>query len=370
MNAFAPRDGDTLTPYFLAQDEQHATDVAQRLAAFIAAAEHSLDFALYDFRLSDPLFAIVADALGERAHAGVTIRIAFDGDKPEVPQLAAGMDPAPQGTEQYVRALGYPFRRIGGLKLMHNKYVVRDAGQPSAAVWTGSTNFTDDAWEIMENNIVSIVSPALAAYYSHDFTDLWNTGEIGVSGAFDTQPVALRFGGATADTLVHFSPGRGVEIDAEVARIVASAQRRVRVCSMLLNSGHFINALQHVMQAGRAQVSGIYDRTQMQSVVRQWGDVPHNTWKISAVEEIVRDARLVGKNSTPYSPESTHDFMHNKVMVVDDTVITGSYNFSNSAEMNAENILVIASPALAETYSQYTDRLMRKYAGDSVGRLM
>ncbi|HKT39930.1 MAG TPA: phospholipase D-like domain-containing protein, partial [Ktedonobacterales bacterium] len=187
---------------------------------------------------------------------------------------------------------------------------------------------------------------------------------------FETRPVALRFGGATAATLVHFSPGRGVEIDAEVARIVASAQRRVRVCSMLLNSGHFINALQHVMQAGRAQVSGIYDRTQMQSVVRQWGDVPHNTWKISAVEEIVRDARLVGKNSTPYSPEGTHDFMHNKVLVVDDTVISGSYNFSNSAEMNAENILVIASPALAETYSQYTDRLMRKYAGDSVGRLL
>jgi len=47
--------------------------------------------------------------------------------------------------------------------------------------------------------------------------------------------------------------------------------------------------------------------------------------------------------------------MHNKVLVIDDTVITGSYNFSRSAELNAENILFINSARLAETYSRYID---------------
>jgi phosphatidylserine/phosphatidylglycerophosphate/cardiolipin synthase-like enzyme len=47
--------------------------------------------------------------------------------------------------------------------------------------------------------------------------------------------------------------------------------------------------------------------------------------------------------------------------VIDDTVITGSYNFSRSAQFNAENILFIESASLAETYSSYIDHLKQKY---------
>ena len=108
-------------------------------------------------------------------------------------------------------------------------------------------------------------------------------------------------------------------------------------------------------------VDGIYDRTQMADVYRQWQEVPQNRWKIGALQEIIARAKLVGKNSTPYTPTSTHDFMHNKVLVIDDTVITGSYNFSRSAEFNAENILFIDSAPLAERYSAYIDHLIQKY---------
>jgi phosphatidylserine/phosphatidylglycerophosphate/cardiolipin synthase-like enzyme len=74
-----------------------------------------------------------------------------------------------------------------------------------------------------------------------------------------------------------------------------------------------------------------------------------------------RRAGLVGKNSTPYTPTGRHNFMHNKVLVIDDTVITGSYNFSRSAQFNAENILFIESTSLAEGYSVYIDHLIQKY---------
>ena len=43
-------------------------------------------------------------------------------------------------------------------------------------------------------------------------------------------------------------------------------------------------------------------------------------------------------------------------------VITGSYNFSRSAQFNAENILFIEIAQLAETYSSYIDHLKSKYA--------
>jgi phosphatidylserine/phosphatidylglycerophosphate/cardiolipin synthase-like enzyme len=44
---------------------------------------------------------------------------------------------------------------------------------------------------------------------------------------------------------------------------------------------------------------------------------------------------------------------HNKVMVIDgDTVITGSFNFTNAAEeRNAENLLVFHDATLASQYA-------------------
>jgi len=354
-------EGDTIAAYFLAEGEQTGEQVANRLVAFIAEARQTIDIAVYDFRLSDPLKAIVAGALEERARAGVRIRIAYDGDKPEQPALASGMDPAPPGTGAFVQSLGYPYRRIGGIKLMHHKYLVRDAELPAAAVWTGSTNLTDDSWTLEENNIVTLASQPLAGAYARDFEQLWQAGDIGVSGDVGADPADLTFGGAPAHVQLEFSPACGPAIDYAVAHRVASARRRVRVCSMLLNSSALLAALSDLLRTGRVPVDGIYDRTQMQEVLRQWQDVPHNHWKIGAVGEIVDAAGLMGKHSTPYSPTSRHDFMHDKVLVVDDTVITGSYNFSHSAELNAENILLIDSPALAEAYSAYIDHLLAKY---------
>jgi phosphatidylserine/phosphatidylglycerophosphate/cardiolipin synthase-like enzyme len=120
------------------------------------------------------------------------------------------------------------------------------------------------------------------------------------------------------------------------------------------------------LQAGRVAVDGIYDRTQMAEVYLQWQEVPSNRWKIGALKEIIARTGLIGKNSTPYTPTGRHDFMHDKVLVVDDTVITGSYNFSRSAQFNAENILFIESPALDETYSAYIDHLKTKYGQPAV----
>src|SRR5437899_6775368 len=233
------------------------------------------------------------------------------------------------------------------MKLMHSKFVVRD-GQ---AVWTGSANMTDDAFTSMENNIVEIDAQPLAGYYAQNFEQLWEKQNFEHTGDIHTEPVPLTFSNQSANVRVMFSPGCGLEIDSEIARKVRAARRRVRICSLLINSGTLISELGNLLRGGRIAVDGIYDRTQMADVYRQWQDVPSNRWKIGALQEIITRAKLIGKNSTPYTPTGVHDFMHNKVLVIDDTVITGSYNFSRSAEFNAENILFIDAAPLAETYS-------------------
>jgi phosphatidylserine/phosphatidylglycerophosphate/cardiolipin synthase-like enzyme len=348
---------DSLSVFFLAQGEQPAASVMERLTAFICGATHTLDFAVYDMRLSDPLKTALSSALRERAVAGVQIRFCYDGDKPLHPNVAAGQDPAPAGTGAFVQSLGYPWRRIAGMKLMHSKFIVRDA----QSLWTGSTNLTDDAFTLMENNVVEIDSAPLANYYAQDFEQIWKKENFDNTGEIQTVPVSLAFSSQPAEARVMFSPGCGLAIDSEIAGRVRAAKRRVRICSLLINSGTLITELSNLLQRRDVKVDGIYDRTQMEEVYQQWQEVPSNRWKIPALKEIILRANLVGKNSTPYTPTSIHDFMHNKVLVIDDTVITGSYNFSRSAQFNAENILFIESAPLAATYSAYIDHLIQKY---------
>ena len=328
-----------------------------RLTAFMREAKETLDFAIYDMRFSDPLRAQLISALRDRAQAGVQIRFCYDGDKPVQPNVAAGQDPAPPGTGAFIESLGYPWRRIAGMKLMHSKFIVRDR----QSIWTGSTNMTDDAFSLMENNILEIDSPTLAGYYSEDFEQLWEKANFENTGNIRTEPVPLMFSNQPAKARVMFSPGCGLEIDSEIASRVRAAKRCVRICSLLINSGTLIGELINLSRSSRVSVDGIYDRTQMADVYRQWQEVPSNRWKIGALKEIIDRAHLVGKDSAPYSPTGVHDFMHNKVLIVDDSVITGSYNFSRSAQFNAENILFIEGAPLADAYSGYVDHLIAKY---------
>lgn len=347
---------------FLEQGGQRPDSIAALLADFIAAARTSLHVAIYDFRLSALLAKPVVDAIRSVADAGVDVRIAYDAGKKQTPFSAAGCDPAEPGTGDFVRSLGpaVKARAITGgdpriPRLMHQKYVIRDGRQPGGSVWTGSTNFTDDSWTLEENNILRIDSATLCAYYETDFEELWARGDIATTGAHDTGTVQVD----GAPVRVAFAPGEGQRIDHDVAHSIAGARRRIRVASMLVTSGTILGALGDCLQHDRvADYGGLYDGTQMQSVFNQWRGSPAE-WKIGAFKQIA--ARLVGKVSTPYRPGSPHDYMHNKVLVVDDTVVTGSYNLSHSATENAENILQIRDPALAEQYVAYIDRLSSRY---------
>ncbi len=346
---------------FLEQGKQEPAEIAAQLADFLSAAKTSLHVAIYDFRLSDSVAAPGVRALQDRAAAGVDVRVAYDAGKPNVPFPGGGVDPAPPGTDEFVRRLGAKVQSkpiTGGdphlPKLMHKKYVIRDGGTPNAAVWAGSTNFTDYSWRLQENNIITLDSPELSAYYETDFGELWQRGDIATTGAHDVGTVSVN----GVAVKVAFSPGEGRAIDLDVAHLIRSARRRLLICSMLLTSGGILGALRDVLDRDRLEFGGICDATQMADVKEQWKNGP-SAWKVPVFEGVA--ARLAGKHSQPYSPTSIHDFMHNKVVVADDAVLTGSYNLSHSATENAENIVILHDAALAERYAAYIAGLVKRY---------
>ncbi len=65
------------------------------------------------------------------------------------------------------------------------------------------------------------------------------------------------------------------------------------------------------------------------------------------------DMKMLSDAGVSVEIDSDHAIAHNKVMIIDsETVITGSFNFTNAAEKsNAENLLIIQDKNLAQSYA-------------------
>jgi phosphatidylserine/phosphatidylglycerophosphate/cardiolipin synthase-like enzyme len=348
---------DDIEVSFLCEGCQTAESVAEKLVNFIGQATKSIEIAAYSFHLCPEEHDMLAGALNERAAAGVSVRVAYDAGSQQAVIPDPGHDFCDPNTPHFVASLGVPSKAIESYRaLMHDKYVVVDAKTPNGQVWTGSTNFTDDSWTLQENNIITLRSQTIADLYRNDFDELWIDGNIATSGVGDSGEATLHYMGEPAFALVNFAPGEGEWIDMSLAQLIDRTTDRLTLAFVVLTSSAVIRALQGLM-VRKVPVDGVYDWAQMEGVKYQWSLVPENKWKIGAFEEIVQYGHLVGKKSTPYTPASKHDYMHNKVMVLDDITVTGSYNFSRHAQRNAENILMIQSDQLADTYRQYIDGL-------------
>jgi phosphatidylserine/phosphatidylglycerophosphate/cardiolipin synthase-like enzyme len=330
---------------------QPAIAVAERLAAFLGAARTSLDLALYDFDLLQPTAKIVSGAVVEAERRGVAVRLAFNVDSEKPPPLF----PPPTGPPTLIDSLDVPTKPIPGVPdLMHHKFVVRDG----STVWTGSTNWTDDSWARCENIILTVESEAIAAAYTKDFEQLWTTGSVEQSGFVDPNPVDV--GGR--QVRAWFSPGRGEALATRIAHRVKKSKRRIRVCSPVLTSGPILGALAECVSDGKVDITGVVDGTQMRGVYHQWNLNGNSTWKLPLVARVFANDRFAGKASTPYGDgDNVHDFMHAKVTVADDHVFAGSYNLSHSGELNAENVLEIRDPELADRLAAWIDEVRSRY---------
>jgi phosphatidylserine/phosphatidylglycerophosphate/cardiolipin synthase-like enzyme len=335
---------------------QTAEAIAAALVAWLDAARHSLDVALYDVRLPGAVGDVVADSIRAAAARGVAVRIAFneDGDRTVKP-----LPPPPRTEPSLLEQLGVPLRAIpGDPDLMHHKYVVRDGG----AVWTGSTNWTLDSWTREENVLLTVGSEGVAHTPARDFADLWSRGRVEGSGSFDTAPVDV--GGVAVRAW--FSPGRGPELSHRIAKRIGAAKRRVRIASPVLTAAPILAALNQALGEGRVDVAGVSDATQVAQVFGQWRANENSAWKGPLLARVLSGLPWSGKVSTPYAPGAVHDYMHAKVTVADDVVFVGSFNLSRSGEENAENVLEIADAGLAERMAAFVDAVRARYPAIAV----
>ncbi|HEU0303763.1 MAG TPA: phosphatidylserine/phosphatidylglycerophosphate/cardiolipin synthase family protein [Gaiellaceae bacterium] len=329
---------------------QTPADVAGVLAGFIDAAERTLDLAIYDLMLTGESEAIVLGGLTTAQERGVEVRVVYNVAHPNpIP-----VPPPPECVPEDVAALPVPTRAVSGIPdLMHHKFCVRDG----RAVLTGSTNWTDDSWARQENVLLTVEAAELGEAYSLAFDELWSGRAVVEAGRVEPRRVDVQ------GKLVRpwFCPGFGDALSHRVAKAIGRARRRVRICSPVISSGPVLGTLAQVAAEGRVDAAGCVDATQLAYVHQQWTAMEVSAWKIPLLETILERAPFSGKNSTPWAPGSLHDFMHAKVTVADDVVFCGSFNLSRSGERNAEDMLEVHDPELADELAAFVDAVRARY---------
>src|SRR5579872_329166 len=315
---------------------QTSPEVAAQVAAFLDEAKRSLDLAQYDFDLGPATAAIIGDAVRRAHDRGVHVRLVYNVDhRNPIP-----VPPPPSPDETLIASLPLEAKPIAGVPdLMHHKYVIRD----EAAVWTGSTNWTDDSWSHQENVIAIVESSAVAADFRRNFEQLITADAVSETGA--VQP---RWHDGVRSW---FTPKHGDDVSHRIAQSIAHAQRRIRLCSPVITTGPVLAALAHAVAAKRIDVAGCVDETQVRGVAYQWRQ-EGKSWKLPLLSRVAAGA-FAAKPSTPYGTGTLHDFMHAKVTIVDDTVFVGSFNLSRSGERNAENVLELEDAAIADRLAAY-----------------
>jgi phosphatidylserine/phosphatidylglycerophosphate/cardiolipin synthase-like enzyme len=135
---------------------------------------------------------------------------------------------------------------------------------------------------------------------------------------------------AHADTRVYFSPFGGCTDAVEASLLLAKSNVLVQAYSF--TSAPIAKALVDAKKRG-VDVQVVLDKSQR--------------------TEQYTSATFLANEGVPVFIDDSHRIAHNKVMVIDgETVITGSFNFTKSAEeANAENLLIIKDPLLAQKYA-------------------
>ena len=366
--AFLQQNGDdpfTATPERTAQ----IADVAKLIADFVAGARKTLDIAIYDFRLGDDAAATVSAALRKCASNNVTIRIIYDATtepqangSPEMPPAHLEADRKAPGTETFVNSFAdiAQIKPVTGYRvLMHSKYLIRDADSDDAAVLLGSANYTNNSWGLQESNLLQIRSRPLASIFTDNFAGLLATGRV-PDNQTNRDVDSVNVSGVPVE--VAFAPKQSPAIVKEIVGAISCARQRLFVASGVVSSGPILAALSEAIDRGM-RLGGLYDGPQMDLVRRQWQAAHVGADKINTWDKVAD--HLVRKNSIPYdhhNPHRPHNFMHNKLVVADDVVVTGSFNLSNHAMGNAEDVLFIHDAGIASAYASYLEQLEVRYS--------
>ena len=288
------------------------------LANAINGVQRTLDIAAFEFNN-----AVLTEAILNAKARGVEVRIVTDDEH----GVEDENDPS---LGQFAEA-GIPIVDDERSDLMHNKFMILD----STTVWTGSWNYTVNGTYRNNNNALVLRSQRAVQAYQAEFDEMFDRHQFGPTsstgnGASFTQdgvPIQILF--ASEDAVAE-------AILAELQQ----ADTSIRFMTYVMSLDELGQAIIERAAAGVA-VQGIFED---RNSTAGWSELP----------ALYCAGLSMRQDGNKY-------ILHHKVMIIDDeTVITGSYNFSASAEdSNDENVVIITDPDLA---AQYIAEFERRWA--------
>lgn len=291
----------------------------ERILSLIRNATTSLDVAMYNNNMSS-----LTSALHQAKNRGVTVRYIAEGST---------------GNSALNGSLNFPVLYANSTSgLMHNKFIIADAAiADQAVVFTGSANFTSNSFNDDANNMIILKNQEIALAFTTEFNEMW--------GSSGTQPGNIpRFGASKTDNTPHtfeidgipvklyFSPSdRTTE---KIRSAIDEADHDIRFAIFTFTHNELASDLVAQKNSGLA-VRGIMDNNEFNSKI--------NYFKQNGVDVL------------DHKPSS---ILHHKYAVIDaaypgsdPTVITGSHNWTYSAEtINDENTLFIYDYHIALLY--------------------
>jgi phosphatidylserine/phosphatidylglycerophosphate/cardiolipin synthase-like enzyme len=234
-------------------------------------------------------------------------------------------------------------------EVMHNKFMIIDAATPSlSTVVTGSVNHTDNSCHQDYNNLVIIEDQSLAYAYEMEFEEMWgsttNTPNLSNSkfgdAKTDNTPHSFTIGGLNVE--LYFSPSDGTTSHIETALLSADTDMQFAMLTFIHND--LGDAVITAHNAG-VNVKGIIENT-------IYFGSEYNSLLSAGVD-------VYSHLTIPY-------YLHHKYGIVDANnttsdplVITGSHNWTNSAEDDYdENTLIIHDAIIA---NMYYEEFMARY---------
>ncbi|MBD3288778.1 phospholipase [candidate division KSB1 bacterium] len=295
--------------------------IQEKLIHHIQNSNKSIHIASFEFNLTP-----VAEALIEAHHRGVEVLWVTDNEHGLEADHETG-----HGQFAMLQEAGIPVKDDARGALMHNKFWIFDG----EIVWTGSTNITQNGIFKNNNNVITIKSPELAMIYEAEFQEMWQGNEFGITSTStpDRQKIAINGN----DIQVFFAAED--DVAEKLLPIIESAQNSIRFMAFSFTHNGMGDAILNRARAG-IDVKGIFE--------------------LRGSETSYSELGKLHRAGVPVRQDGNPRTFHHKVIIIDNkTVVTGSFNFSNNANKNNdENVIVINNRDISQ---QYTNEFERRW---------
>jgi phosphatidylserine/phosphatidylglycerophosphate/cardiolipin synthase-like enzyme len=205
-------------------------------------------------------------------------------------------------------------------------------------VWMGSMNFTFSGTYEDNNNLIHIRSVKMAEDYTKEFEEMFVDDKFGEDVVPETPNPEVDIDGIRME--VFFSPDDGVAN--RIVEVLNEAQESIYFMAFSFTTDEFGEAIR-LKAENDLTVARVMEEEQVKSNM----GTEYDPFKQAGLDVLI---------------DGNDGLMHHKVMIVDGKiVITGSYNFSRSAETrNDENLIIFHNEQIADFFLEEFQRVYQQ----------